>query len=57
MELELSLVPFTHKNFTGDLPVNCCKEIMCEQDLFKNTGMRSYNITSKLLEFCCVKAE
>ncbi len=32
------LAPFTHTDFTGKLPVNCRKEFMCEQALFKNTG-------------------
>ncbi len=33
-----TISPFTHTDFSGKLPVNCRKEIMCEQDLFKNTG-------------------
>ncbi len=33
-----TLAPFTHTDLTGKLQVNCRKEIMCEQDLFKNTG-------------------
>ncbi len=36
--LYVSKSPFTHTDFSGKLPVNCRKEIMCEQDLFKNTG-------------------
>ncbi len=35
---EQIISPFTHTDFSGKLPVNCRKEIMCEQDLLKNTG-------------------
>ncbi len=37
-DARITLSPFTHTDFSGKLPVNCLKEIMCEQDLFKNTG-------------------
>ncbi len=36
--MEELLAPFTHTDFTGKIPVNCRKEIMCEHGLFKNTG-------------------